>query len=76
MERPALRWALRAAAFTVVALAAIACAESSRPAPSEVQERRTIAGATMGTTFAVPVVAGDAAVAGSRAGAARAAGGL
>ena len=71
MGRPAVRWALRAAAFTVIALAAIACGESSRPAPSGIQERRTITGATMGTTFAVTVVAGDAAVAGSRAGASR-----
>lgn len=66
---------LRAAAFTAVALAAVACAESSRPALSEIQERRTITGATMGTTFAVTVVAGDAAPAEGPGARSRAAGG-
>ena len=76
MGRVAVRPDLRAAAVTVVALAAIACGESSRPAPSEIPERRTIAGATMGTTFTVTVAAGDAAAVGAPRAASRAVGGL
>ena len=52
----------------LIALAAVACGDSSRPAPAALGAIRTFEGATMGTTFAVTVVAGDApAAAGPRA---------
>lgn len=50
-------------------LAALACAESAPPGASDAGRRRTITGATMGTTFAVIVVSReDGARAGPRAG--------
>ncbi len=47
---------LLGAACVVAVLPAIACSESDRTAPAGFGETRTIAGATMGTTFTVTVV--------------------
>ena len=56
------------AAFVLIALAAGACSESARSDPSGAGQRYTIAGATMGTTFNVTVVASPgSAAAGLRA---------
>lgn len=50
------RRAWKAAAWAVAVLPAIACSESDRTVPAGFRATRTIAGATMGTTFTVTVV--------------------
>ena len=58
-ERGLRRRGLLGAALVVIALAAIVCRESARSDPSSAGQRYAIAGATMGTTFNVTVVASD-----------------